>query len=73
MNESQSYKGITLSFDRGTLLVAGVGVEKFVSILEPGLFKRDNRVSAWRCEAIHYASIISALEERFHGRFCDTV
>ena len=73
MNESQSYKGITLSFDRGTLLVTGAGIEKFVSILEPGLFKRDDRVSAWRCEAIHYAAIIEALEEHFHGRFCDTV
>jgi len=62
-----------LSFDRGTLLLSGPPRRLVSSIFGHALLRWDERVSAWRCEAIHYHLLRSTLEERLAGHFHDEV
>jgi superfamily II DNA or RNA helicase len=66
-------KPVSLSFNRGTLLLTGVGREKLSQILGPSVWTWDNRVGALRCDAIHYAAARSALAEQFGPSFSDEV
>lgn len=59
---------IRIGYDRGTLLLTGLGREE---PFDPALWTWDERVSAWRCEAIHYSDIRERLEKRFGRRFHD--
>jgi len=68
-----SNKPISLSFNRGTLLLAGVGREKLPEIFGPSVWAWDNRVGALRCDAIHYAVIRAALAEQFGPLLSDEV
>jgi superfamily II DNA or RNA helicase len=54
-----------LSFDRGTLLLGGVGAEEVRGIFAPGIWTWDGRVGAWRADALHYAAVRNALARRF--------
>jgi len=62
---------ISLSFDRGTLLLTGVNRGQLPA--EPGspVWTWDPRVGAWRCDAIHYAAVRAILSRRFASRFHD--
>ncbi len=74
---------ITLSFDRGTLLLtgpqprqgsSGMGFQPMDSESRAGCpchWQWDARVGAWRCEAIQYASVRMALSRRFGASFRD--
>ncbi len=62
-----------LSFDRGTLLLSGPPPGLVASLPGHALLRWDERVSAWRCEAIHYHRLRSALRERLAGAFRDEV
>jgi len=66
-------KSISLSFNRGTLLLAGVGREKLPEIVGPSVWAWDSRVGALRCDAIHYAAIRAALSEQFGPLLSDEV
>jgi superfamily II DNA or RNA helicase len=56
--------GPRLRFDRGTLLVEGVAEDPAPYGVPPGVMQRDERVGAWRCEAMHYAAIARSVETR---------
>lgn len=62
-----------LWFDRGTLLLSGLGPTEASALLPRDLWAWDARVSAWRAEAIHYAVARAALRERLGDRFRDDV
>jgi len=68
-----SNKPISLSFNRGTLILAGVGREKLSEIFGPSFWAWDSRVGALRCDAIHYAAVRKALAGRFGPSFSDKV
>lgn len=63
----------TLSFDRGTLLLTGPQPQDLSTASESGVWKWDSRVGAWRCDAIHYATMRTALSRRFGTSFRDDV
>ena len=64
---------IRLAFDRGTLLLTGLGRDAGYPPATGISWVWDDRISAWRCEAIHYASTRDALSERLGDRFRDEV
>ncbi len=68
-----SNKQISLSFDRGTLLLTSVVRKELPDIAASSVWRWDSRVGAWRCDAIHYAAIHKALVERFGAHFSDNV
>jgi hypothetical protein len=61
---------IVLEFDRGTLLLSSVGGRPAVDPTR-GDWTWDERVSAWRCDAICYPQIHQYLAERFGQGFKD--
>jgi len=68
-----SKKPVSLSFDRGTLLLAGIGREKLPEVSGPPVWAWDDRVGAPRCDAIHYAAVRDALARQFGSSFSDEV
>jgi len=68
-----SNKLISLSFNRGTLLLAGVGCEQLPEIFGPSVWAWDSRVGALRCDAIHYAAVRAALAGQFGPSLSDEV
>jgi len=68
-----SNKPISLSFNRGTLLLTGVEREELPGISGPSVWTWDSRVGALRCDAIHYAAIRAALAEQFGPLLSDEV
>ncbi|MCL5278707.1 MAG: DEAD/DEAH box helicase family protein [Planctomycetes bacterium] len=73
MMDRNPQQPITLSFDRGTLLLTGPQPREISSGAEPSVWRWDARVGAWRCEAIHYLSGRTALSRRFGAGFRDDV
>jgi len=73
MNVTESDKSVVLSFDRGTLVLTGVARAEVPEVGAGGAWRWDGRVGAWRCEAIHYASVSRALSRRWGTRFRDAV
>ena len=71
MSQMQSHKEVVLSFDRGTLVLTGPSDGETAEIGEASAWKWDRRVraGAWRCDALHYASVRDALAARFAARF----
>lgn len=70
---TKSNKQISLSFNRGTLLLTNVVRKELPDIVASSVWRWDSRVGAWRCDAIHYAAIRKALVERFEAHFSDNV
>ena len=70
---TKSNKQISLSFDRGTLLLTNVVRKELPDIVASSVWRWDSRVGAWRCDAIHYAAIRKAILERFGAHFSDNV
>ena len=64
---------ITLSFDRGTLLLAGSQPGEPASAHGSSRWTWDVRVGAWRCDAVHYPAVHAALRRRFGLSFQDNV
>ncbi|MBN1844759.1 MAG: DEAD/DEAH box helicase family protein [Sedimentisphaerales bacterium] len=62
MNSIQSKTVASLAFDGGTLLLSDEGVRSAIGGHD-GLWTWDGRVSAWRCDAIHYPRVIRELPE----------
>ena len=62
---------LVLSFDRGTLLLRGAGPQEMISADPARLWEWDARVTAYRCDAIHYAAVRSHLQLKFGPRFRD--
>ncbi|MFH0939875.1 MAG: DEAD/DEAH box helicase family protein [Planctomycetota bacterium] len=60
-------------FDRGTLILRGVGREIISGLFAPNVWTWDARVNAWRCSAIHYAEARRLLRARFGDKFRDEV
>ena len=73
MIDNRQPRRITLSFDRGTLLLASPTPRELATLSESDVWKWDARVGAWRCEAIRYASVRAALARRFGSAFRDEV
>lgn len=64
--EKADEKTIKLDFDRGTLLLETDNPALFKKALGSTAFRYDERVFAWRCDAIHYNTICrTALQEGF--------
>jgi len=70
---TRSNKQISLSFDRGTLLLTNVVRKELPDMVASSVWRWDSRVGAWRCDAINYAAIRKALVERFGAHFSDNV
>ena len=68
-----SNKPISLNFNRGTLLLAGVGCEQLPEIFGLSVWAWDSRVGALRCDAIHYAEVRESLAGRFGPSLSDKV
>lgn len=62
---------VVLSFDRGTLLLNGLQPRELCALPEGSVWKWDARVGAWRCDAIHYATVRATLSRRFGAGFHD--
>ncbi|MCH7557824.1 MAG: DEAD/DEAH box helicase family protein [Planctomycetes bacterium] len=73
MSGPESHKQISLSFDRGTLLLTNVVRKELPDVVGSSVWRWDTRVGAWRCDAIYYAAIRKALVERFGAYFSDNV
>jgi len=64
---------IRLGFDRGTLLLTGLGRDAGAPPPAGVSWVWDDRASAWRGDALHYAAAREALRDRFGVRFFDDV
>lgn len=73
MNEQSPCRPINLGFDRGTLLLSGIDRKEVNEIPGPLLWTWDHRVGALRCDAIHYAAILSDLKAQFGPSLTDKV
>ena len=69
----ESQRRISLSFDRGTLLLTGLECRESPNVAGSSVWTWDARVGAWRCYAIHYASIRSIVNGRFAPHLRDDV
>lgn len=65
MTGIEPQRRISLSFDRGTLLLTGLERKELPNVPGPSVWMWDARVGAWRCDAIHYPSIRGVLNRRF--------
>lgn len=72
-NEKGRNGPICLMFDRGTLLLSGAGCENLCDIPSPSVWTWDDRVGAFRCDAIHYAAAHTALAGQFGPSLSDEV
>ena len=70
MNGEPEQTTLVLEFDRGTLLLSGSGGKAAVDA-SGGIWAWDCRVSAWRCDAIHYPRVYRDLADQFGPRFHD--
>lgn len=61
-----------LSFAAGTLLLSGWSPEGVRRVFGPEPWRWDARVSAWRCDAIHYSPVREQMQRRA-ASFDDTV
>jgi len=73
MHTGRSNTAARLSFDKGTLMLTGVSAERLGADFGPGLWCWDDRVPAWRCDAIHYAAVRRVLARRLGAGFRDGV
>ncbi len=64
---------IDLRFDRGTLVLGGLGPDGFGVGIPAEPWTWDPRLPAWRCEAIHYSRVLPGLSRRFGDRLVDEV
>lgn len=71
MSRIETQEQISLSFDRGTLLLTGLARRQLPGACGSCVWRWDTRVGAWRCDAIHYASIKQGLVQI--SSFCDEV
>ena len=73
MQTDNRRQNVTLTFDRGTLLLRTAADRELSAWIRklPGTW--DPRVSAWRCPAIHYPSIRNCLLKKFGPRFTDQI
>jgi len=62
-----------LSFNRGTLLLRGVRAEEVDNYFPRGIWTWDERVGAWRADALHYEAARDALNRRFGSACQDEV
>jgi superfamily II DNA or RNA helicase len=73
MGVQQSHKQISLSFNRGTLLLTATTRNQLPDTNGSCVWRWDRRVGAWRCDAIYYAAISKALVKQFGIHFSDKV
>jgi len=73
MNPTESLQQVSLSFDRGTLLLHGLSRPRLPAVLDPTVWTWDHRVAAWRCAAIHYAAVRKDLADVRGATFTDKV
>jgi len=73
MSKTDLQNQVSLSFDRGTLLLTGLTRKELSDTSGSCVWRWDTRVGAWRCDAIYYTSIFRALVERFGADFSDEV
>jgi superfamily II DNA or RNA helicase len=76
MSGTESHKKISLSFDRGTLLLTGPSREQLPcppNTIDSCVWRWDSRVGAWRCNAIYFAAFRSALVRQLGAHFSDKV
>jgi len=73
LNETRPNRPICLSFNRGTLLLTGIGREKLPEIFGLSVWVWDSRVGALRCEAIYYAAVRTVLSRQFGASLSDKV
>jgi superfamily II DNA or RNA helicase len=72
MPDGPAQTSLVLAFDRGTLVLNGPGGKTAIDA-SGGTWAWDNRVSAWRCDAIHYPRVHRELADRIGHGFLDDV
>ena len=73
MAANRIQRQVSISFDRGTLLLRGATSKELTAADGSSFWRWDRRVGAWRCDAIHYAMVRKTLADRFGSSFCDQV
>jgi superfamily II DNA or RNA helicase len=73
MDKVESHKPVSLAFDRGTLLLKGLGYAQLPGVTALSIWSWDSRVGACRCDAIHYAKVHKTLNDKFEALFSDEV
>jgi hypothetical protein len=73
MAASSRNRPVRLCFDQGTLRLEGAGRAEVEYVRRIARWRRDPRVGALRCDAIHYADVSRALADRLGERFQDDV
>ena len=73
MTAMEPQRQISLSFDRGTLLLEGLECRESPNVPGSSVWMWDARVGAWRCDAIHYGSIRSITNGRFAAYLRDNI
>ncbi|MHC4644473.1 MAG: DEAD/DEAH box helicase family protein [Planctomycetota bacterium] len=64
---------VSLSFDRGTLVLTDVARGDLPDVGGRSVWKWDSRVGGWRCDAMYYAAVCKVMGDRFGGGFLDKV
>jgi len=72
-SQMRHHEPIRLRFDRGTLLLAGLGPGQVQDFCGRSVWTWDSRVGALRCDAIHYAQVRRALGGHFGLALSDEV
>jgi superfamily II DNA or RNA helicase len=62
MDERQLHPRARLHFSAGTLVLEGLPARTLTQVFGPDFWKWDQRIGAWRCDAIHYAPVRGQLE-----------
>ena len=73
MRLTQSCNSVSLSFDRGTLLLKGPGRNDSPNSPGSQPWTWDPRIGAWRCDAISYHHVMATLNRRFGQSLQDRV
>ena len=73
MSKTDLNKQVSLSFDRGTLLLTGLSFTELPDACGSRVWRWDTRVGAFRCDAIYYASVRLVLADRYGTQFFDEV
>ncbi len=73
MHAENQIRNVTLTFDRGTLVLHGVLQRDLSNLNLLPLCTWDPRVNAWRCDAIQYPTIRNHLAQHLTDRFTNHI
>ncbi len=73
MRDLRSQNIVSVRYDRGTLVLDGLADRELHGAFGDEPWQWDERIGAWRCDAVHYAAVREILSRSFGPRADDTV